>query len=440
MSKELFTGKLKFKLILALILSFALSSGLFILFQGTGEDLLAHYLDRTSFVERQKEKTISGFRDFVARNSLSVHDQDRMRKWVHDEKYINIYLFKDNNLLFATDGDQPVTENREYLFDAVLKDEPFYDVAFADMDVKLYMECFFEYEYYLFVTILNAAVCFLCFIVLVLFFINRKTAYISKLEQEIKILEGGDLNYPITIKGNDELASLADSINEMRRSFIERLESEEHAKTANKELVTAMSHDLRTPLTALVGYLDIITFEKYKNHEDFMKYIHNSRDKAYQIKQLSDKLFEYFTVFKTDEDDWELESFNGNQLIDQLIDEQLLILQSNGFYFQLDTSDTPFDIKVHLISIRRVFDNIFSNVIKYAVRSKPVVIKTYLQEQVIVVEIENYINKDITDINGTEIGLKTCRKILKSHHGTFSVTKTQELFTVHISLTIVRNH
>lgn len=124
---------------------------------------------------------------------------------------------------------------------------------------------------------------FIFFIVLVLFFINKKTSYIGVLEKEIKILEGGNLDYPITLKGKDELSSLAQSINEMRKSFIERLESEERARVANSELVTAMSHDLRTPLTALVGYLDIIEYKKYQDQEALAKYIHNSRKKPIRL-------------------------------------------------------------------------------------------------------------------------------------------------------------
>jgi signal transduction histidine kinase len=427
-------GKLKFKLILSLVLSLALSTGLFILLQIISESILDNYLFRTSFIQNQQEDAIADFQNYVTQNELMVNDQESMKNWVRDVKYVNIFIFKDGNLLFATDGYEAVAESREYLFDTVLKDEPFYDVAFADMNAKVYMECFFEYKYYYTVAIINAAVCFLSFIILMLLFINRKTSYISTLEHEIKILEGGDLSYPITIKGNDELSSLAQSINEMRGSFIERLDNEDSAKTANRELVTAMSHDLRTPLTALVGYLDIITLEKYKTHEDLMKYIRSSRDKAYQIKLLSDKLFEYFTVFKTDEDDLQFEWFNGNQLIEQLIDEQLLNLQNNGLHFQLDTCGTPYDLKAHLISIRRVFDNVFSNILKYADKSKPVTIHAVLEEQHLVIRIENHMNADLNRTSGTGIGLKTCERILESHYGHFSAVRSHEIFTVSIRL------
>ena len=76
------------------------------------------------------------------------------------------------------------------------------------------------------------------------------------------VLKGGDLNYQITIRGNDELAALAGEMDSMRRAIRSRQEEEELAHLANRGIVTAMSHDLRTPLTALMGYLDILSIEE----------------------------------------------------------------------------------------------------------------------------------------------------------------------------------
>lgn len=116
----------------------------------------------------------------------------------------------------------------------------------------------------------------------------------------------------------------------MRKSFIDRLQSENEARSANSELITAISHDLRTPLTALVGYLDIIEYKKYKTTENLMQYIHNSREKAYQIKSLSYKLFEYFLVFDR-KNYLDLETFNLTEILSQLFEEQIFMLNNKGF-------------------------------------------------------------------------------------------------------------
>lgn len=74
----------------------------------------------------------------------------------------------------------------------------------------------------------------------------------------------GDLDHPITVRGNDEITSLALDMEKMRLSFQERIKGEEEAKRANSELITSISHDLRTPLTILMGNLDIIADKNAK--------------------------------------------------------------------------------------------------------------------------------------------------------------------------------
>ena len=102
----------------------------------------------------------------------------------------------------------------------------------------------------------------LCFAVILYLLIRKKVKYIELLGKELEILKGGDLNYQITIRGNDELAALAGEMDSMRRAIRSRQEEEELAHLANRGIVTAMSHDLRTPLTALMGYLDILSIEE----------------------------------------------------------------------------------------------------------------------------------------------------------------------------------
>jgi signal transduction histidine kinase len=419
---------------LCLIFSFILSVVLFLLLQTTGEDILDYYLTKTSFIEKQEEMAISEFKKIVAEKNLTLSEQDKIIKWVRESKYVNIYIYKDNKLVYATDGFNIFTRDRSLLLNPDLKREPLFNISFSDTDAQIYMESYFEYKYYYIVTIVDVAISFLFFITLILIFINKKTSYIGTLENEIKILEGGNLTYKITIKGDDELSSLALSINEMRKSFIERLESEDKARIANSELVTAMSHDLRTPLTALVGYLDIIEYKKYQTNEALIQYIHNSREKAYPIKHLSDKLFEYFAAFHTGDNDLKLERFDGIQLIDQLINEQLLALQSNGFNFELDSYDVPFQIDIHLTSFRRIFDNIFSNITKYADKSKTVKINYYVKDSLLFINIENFIKTDLHEVNSTEIGMRTCKKIVEQHKGNIAVTSNEEVYSVHISL------
>ncbi len=397
---------------------------------------MGDYFNKSTFMENQKNQAIAEFKEYVSDNRLALSDHEQLTKWVGKMEYVSVFLFKDHNLVYSSDREEAAAGDENYIINPVLKGIPLVPVAFADTNVQLYMECFFEYKYFSIISYVTLALSFICFICIMLFFINRKTSYIGVLENEIKILEGGNLDYPITVSGDDELSSLAQSINEMRKSFMERLNSEDRARLANSELVTAMSHDLRTPLTALVGYLDIIAYQKYGTEDNLNKYIHNSREKAYQIKTLSDQLFEYFTVFNTEEEDLALDTFDGMPLIDQLMDEQLLGLQNHGIQFEYLPCSAPFQIDINLLAVRRVFDNLFSNITKYAETSKPVIIKCSLANQWLWLDIQNHISPNLERVSGTGIGMKTCEKIIKNHKGTLAVTRTGDMYCVHIRLPV----
>ena len=394
--------------------------------------MLSSYYDKTSFLQNKNEQVLLDFKSYVSKNNISINDYKKIEKWARDYKYIDIYIFKDDNLIYNSNRYSSL-DNLENAVNILNISNNFNDISFSDSEAKIFIDCYFEYKYFYINLFISAAIGVILFVIIILTLINKKISYIQKLENEIKILEGGNLDYNITINGNDELSFLAESINEMRKSFIDRLQSENEARVANSELITAISHDLRTPLTALVGYLDIIEYKKYKTTENLMQYIHNSREKAYQIKSLSDKLFEYFLVFDR-KNDLDLETFNLTEILSQLFEEEIFMLSNEGFIFDyIPCTDTAY-IDLNLISIRRVFDNIFSNISKYADRSSPIKIRCYIENNILFITVENKINTNLKSVTSTGIGLKTCNKIIQMHNGKLFTEKTNDSFKITITL------
>jgi signal transduction histidine kinase len=429
---------LKNKLIICLVFSFILSSAMFFLLSTVSDYVVDEYVNKTSFAEAQNRRTISDFKNYISTHQLSIKDRNQIAKWVQKKKYVKLSILKNNSIVYNFTSSY--LDNNGYDFgENVLKpSKSLYDVTFSDTKARFYMDTFFVIKFYNFAFFVCLIVSFLCFILIMLFFFKQKINYILNLEKAIKIYEGGDLFYNIAVKGNDELASLAQSINEMKKSLIDQLENANRAKIANNELITALSHDLRTPLTALIGYLDIIEYQKYKTAENLNRYIHNSREKASQIKSLSDKLFEYFTVANND-DDLELQAFEGNILFEQLLDDQIILLEDKGFMVETEQQRLqPFDVNINLVAIRRIFDNIFSNIIKYADKAKPIDIKLNIEidKQIFFINTQNQINKNPNPVKSTGMGLEICKNIIKYHHGELMISKTDGVFAVQIRFPI----
>ena len=264
--------------------------------------------------------------------------------------------------------------------------------------------------------------------------IRAKLSYISQLEREIRILEGGDLRYPLTVRGRDELGDLARGIEDMRRSIIAQDAAEEKARRANQELITAMSHDLRTPLTSLLGYLDIVLEGKYPDEAQRDRYLRVAHDKAYQIKNLSDKLFEYFLVYSQENEDLPRELLPADDLLPQLLGERIFDLESQGFTVESDCKAVERNLRVNPDLICRMFDNIFSNIRKYADRAVPVRITCVPQGSRVRITAQNGVAPRDAAVESTNIGIKTCESGAAAHGGRFTAREEDGLFTAELIL------
>lgn len=119
----------------------------------------------------------------------------------------------------------------------------------------------FTYKYYVWGTVCAFMCASIIFVAIFISSIGKLISYICKLENDIQILEGGNLEYEVTEQGNDELTSLAKSMNRMRVSFREQMEREQALHQAHQHLITEMAHDLRTPLTGIMLYTEILGFQ-----------------------------------------------------------------------------------------------------------------------------------------------------------------------------------
>lgn len=378
---------------------------------------------------------------YVTENGVSGSDVDAFDQWAGRQKARMFTVYRDDTVLYDSSGlyrpgEMPAIYdeygNRVEGSAAIETWQPSYLLQLADGAAMVWMFDFGAQRYYTFAYHGVLAFVGVVFLVLFLLAIRSKTRYIYQLEKELALLEGGDLEHPITIKGKDELGELAASIDAMRTSIIQRQAGEEAARQANQELITAMSHDLRTPLTSLIGYLDILTTRRYQNEEQARTCLENSRKKAYELKDLSDKLFEFFLVYGR-EDDPKLETVDCGAFLMQTLEEGLFLLEDQGFSVERDTPDPRCLLRVDVGLLRRALDNMVSNLRKYADPSVPLKLRWRQRDGRFELELSNRV-RTAPKVQSTGLGLKTCERILALHGGSFETREENGWFTVHTCL------
>jgi signal transduction histidine kinase len=312
-----------------------------------------------------------------------------------------------------------------------------YSINFADETAMVELFVLVEFKYMVVVNYVAIAAALIMFLIVYSNFIRYKVRYITELEKEVNILEAGDMNYKLTVKGNDELSYLARSIDNMRLSVNERRAEEEKARLANHKLVTAMSHDLRTPLTILIGLLEIIDGKKYSGEEELNTYITKTKNKAYQIKELSDKIFEYFFAFDIKESELNKEPYD-TEIVNAMLEDYNFNLTDKGYIVNYTPCDVTARVMLDVKVFGRVFGNIFSNILKYADKTKDVDICCRVENEELVITASNYVLPKNHAEESTNIGLEVCKNIVKQHSGSFNSEEADGVFNVTVKLPIVQ--
>ena len=382
-----------------------------------------------------------------ARKELSDDCYERLQEYISDfglrasEAWeLDGWTRQENGLLITVyEGEQVIYQNADI---TVGRDFPrafSYGLQFADGEAEAMILCAPGIASYLaadftcgFLAIIGALfILYLC--------IRRKVRYIGLLESELQVLKGGNLDYPVTVKGRDELASLAAEMDNMRRAIRDRQAREEQAVKANRDLVTAMSHDLRTPLTSLLGYTDILSLSAGENSRlsaGQRQYIQAIRDKARRIKELSDQLFEYFLVFGKEKEDLDFQRVNGIEFLGQVVEESLFDMESEGFFIERSSDEISCSLLVDIPSVRRVFGNIFSNLSKYADRSSPVQVSYRQTENCLTISFRNRAAGSAMKTESSGIGLKTCKRIMEAHGGEFRCVVENGMFETELTFPV----
>lgn len=269
------------------------------------------------------------------------------------------------------------------------------------------------------INLIAAAGAFLCFLLIITRFPRSIISDIKQISQDMVAISEGDLEHAVYLAGKGELAGLAQNIDAMRLSVIDRIDRENEAISANHELITALSHDLRTPLTKQMGYLE---YALDGNCGALTEPMQDCLQKIYKatcdLKERSEELFSYAIVFNNQEDTQRVtEVIDGQFLLGQLMEEQAAYLQSKGFEVSSLAIQTPFQLRVVVPALSRIFDNITSNIVKYASREHTIQTYCIQNDGKVFVHFENFVHPQSETLEGTHIGFRSASKLAQSMGG-----------------------
>lgn len=388
--------------------------------------------DYSSYVKKI-EKQLQDF-DLTKENKKVINHI--LKENALNHAYVELY---DQDGIYFTDT-SPLSNNNLlflYSFDDldVLEAPLYYDypIHFKNQSVYLYIISFPMIPFQIPYIILSLLVSFSFYLIILQSFIRKRIQSIRNLQEDVFTLAIGDWNHEITVSDKDEIGRLAQDLNQMRIAFLQTMDNEQQARVANKELISSLSHDLRTPLTTLKGYLEIMNLKR-DNIKFRDQYLQKCLDKVEEITYLSNKMFEYSLVFSTEYNS-DLSSIPVQKVMDTLVDH-IQYLREMDLHILYEPLQTSLSMDANFAMMQRILNNIFSNIQKYCDPWKDIVIQTTIEEDQFKMSFTNSINHHLDKVESNGIGLKSVKKMIEIHRGTFYQDETNDLFTIILTFPI----
>lgn len=278
-------------------------------------------------------------------------------------------------------------------------------------------------------TVITASLIISAALFAVLFFamFGERLAYIRTIIGGVNALQRGELDHRVPLQGHNELTDLAGSVNYLAQSEQTLREREQLLAEQKEDLIRALSHDIRTPLTSVMSYTELMRAKPDATPEELVAYYDLVGRKTAQIKELTDILL--------DAGKREVEHFeDAGLLFVQLADEFEEMLEGE-FEVKANLSmpagmGGSFDVQ----ELQRIFDNLISNVQKYANPQSPVQLDVSLSPHGLVIAQKNAIKAAQSAEEGYRMGIHSMRRIAQNYGGSVEITKTEQEFLITVTL------
>ena len=284
----------------------------------------------------------------------------------------------------------------------------------------------------------------LTIVVLYVYYLIKKLAYLSYIMEGTERIKGGDIHYKLDIIDDDNFSNLAENINNIGEGLDKAIYNQLKSERLKSELITNVSHDLKTPLTSIINYIELIKKEEDIKPEHIKDYVNVLDSKSKRLKVLIEDLFE---ASKASSGNLELnmEKIDITQLLRQAIGEMEEKLSNSNLDLKLRVPEEKTYIMADGKKLYRVLENLLSNISKYSLDNTRVYIDIIEENDKVKLTMKNIssyeLNFDPEEImerfkradesrntEGSGLGLAIARDLVNAQGGRFEIDIDGDLF------------
>ena len=418
-----------------------------------------YYASNPRVLQNISDSYYEQFQEYATKNHVSSLDGRKIADWNDDHSHVSLLISDEDKMIYNSfvsytmyfEENANASADDTDSFEWGTKDIPVYTyyVQLEDEIAKFRISGYYGLHYSALQKFCSIALLLLSFSLTFFLLFRRKLSYLSKIEDGINTIKNGDYTYSIPVVGSDELATISKSINTLGSTIDMHIKRESEFQKKKDQIIRSIAHDIRTPLTSVIGYMEILKSSLVSAGTHERMYMDKAYNGALHINSLIDDLFD---IESTDYDAvLQMENYDGISLLSQIIVSCAGDLETQGFSVEIKNDvKNNFSISANIHYLMRIFNNLESNIFRYGDSTCPVVLKSTL-----VTESESESSGETSDWLKLElcnailqekqaesaslgIGLKSCRYIMELHNGNMDVTTDADAnqFTIFLNFPI----